>query len=264
MFCNLDLFKNPSQLAGQFRVGFLDRTLKCNDKKNSSIESFQASSNATKSLNGGLCRGRSVVVGEGCVDLIFAIDCSNSISEHNFNLSLAFAAQVVAQFNISADQARVALLTYDHRIHLNFNLGDKKTKNQTVEAIKSAGYCDGAMATGPVLKFMRTEILSKSRLNCKRVIFLLTGGKNNWSGDPIDEAEQIKNITDTEIYTISYGDSDLHWNVLSRLASKKEYFFAVREPVILNELIKKSFTLKLSKSSCFRMFRSLNLNVTDI
>ena len=126
MICNLDRFKNPSQLAGQFREGFLNRTVKCNNNKNSSIDSSQSGSNATKSSNEGLCRGRSVVVGEGCVDLIFAIDCSKSISEHNFNLSLAFAARSVAMFDISAGQARVALLTYDHKRHRHFNLGERK------------------------------------------------------------------------------------------------------------------------------------------
>ena len=264
MICNLDLFKNPSQLAGQFREGFLDRTVKCNDNKNSSIESSQSCSNAIKSSNEGLCRGRSVVVGEGCVDLIFAIDCSKSISEHNFNLSLAFVARSVALFDISAGQARVALLTYDHKRHRHFNLGEKETTEETVKAIQSASYCGGATATGPVLKHIRTKILPQSKSDCKRTIFLLTDGKNNWAGDPSDEAEQLKNINGTEIYTIAYGDSDLNWDVLSRLASKKEYFFAVREPVILNELIKKSFTLKLSKPSCFRMFRRLNRNSTDI
>ena len=114
------------------------------------------------------------------------------------------------------------------------------------------------------MKHIRTKILPQSKSDCKRAIFLLTDGKNNWAGDPSDEAEQLKNINGTEIYTIAYGDSDLNWDVLSRLASKKEYFFAVREPVILNELIKKSFTLKLSKPSCFCMFRRLNRNSTDI
>ncbi|XP_062499165.1 CUB and sushi domain-containing protein 1-like [Corticium candelabrum] len=208
-------FKNPSQLAGQFREGFLNRTVKCNNNKNSSIDSSQSGSNATKSSNEGLCRGRSVVVGEGCVDLIFAIDCSKSISEHNFNLSLAFAARSVAMFDISAE----------------------KTTEETVEAIQSARYCGGATATGPVLKHIRTKILPQSKSDCKRAIFLLTDGKNNWAGDPSDEAEQLKNINGTEIYTIAYGDSDLNWDVLSRLASKKEYFFAVREPITLSSVV---------------------------
>ena len=227
----------------------MDRNVVCIEEADTTESSVALGNDSlpVQASSSGACRGRAVVVGDGCVDLIFAIDCSKSISARNFNLSLQFAARSVALFDITAGQARVALVTYDHKRHPQFNLGDKNTTEATLAGIKAAPYCGGATATGPVLDYIRNHVITKSNGTCKKAVFILTDGQNNWAGDPISKAEDLKAINGVEIYAIAFGSSDLNWNILTRLASQKDYFFPVREPVILRDLIKKTFQLKLSK-----------------
>jgi hypothetical protein len=142
----------------------------------------------------------------------------------------------------------VALVTYDHKLHPQFNLGDKNDTDSTLNGINEAPYCGGATATGPVLDYIREQVITKSNNTCKRAVFILTDGQNNWAGDPISKAEELKAINGVEIYAIAFGSSNLNWDILRRLASQGSYFFAVREPVTLRDLIKEAFQLKLNYS----------------
>ena len=188
------------------------------------------SSKSTQKRRKGLCRGRSVTVGEGCLNLIYAVDCSKSINETGFNYSLDFVGSSVSLFDIDRGQARVALFTYDDKVYRQFRLGEINTTEGTLNAIKSADFCAGSTATRPVLIKIENEILKRRNESCRTAIFILTDGHNNWAGDPMDVADRIKKIPNVEIYTIAFGTNRLNEGVLRNLASNPDYYISVRNP----------------------------------
>ena len=202
------------------------------------------------------CRGRTVVVGEGCIDLIYIADCSKSVGEENFNDSLDFVGRSAALFNINNnatrnDTARVALITYDNRVHPIFNLGEKATLVETINAINKTKFCGGATAVRKVLKFVREKVLPISRPQCKKAIFLFSGGVNNWAGDPIKEANELKKEKGIEIYTIAFGVGQqgkrIDSKALETLASNPDYHFKVRNASNLGFALRKAFTTNVGK-----------------
>ena len=85
-------------------------------------DSNSSFSNISVNKRKGLCRGRSVTVGEGCLNLIYAVDCSKSINETGFNYSLDFVGSSVSLFDIDRGQAYVALFTYDNNVYTQLGL----------------------------------------------------------------------------------------------------------------------------------------------
>ena len=208
-------------------------------------------SNTTKTsekMRRGMCRGRSVTVGEGCLNLIYAIDCSKSV-ESGFNDSLGFVGSSVSLFDITHGQAKVALFTYDDKVYTHFKLGQIKTTEATVKAINSVPFCGGSTATRPVLLKIENEIVKRRNESCRTAVFILSDGNNNWAGNPMDVADRIKNIPKVEIYTIAIGSDSLNWNVLRQLASKEDYFIKVRNTSAIKDAIEKAHDIRIGTSN---------------
>jgi uncharacterized protein YegL len=245
------IFKSPEALAIQLRESFFDRTLACTDNPAlpnvpSSTPAFNQSDIAANLHHPGNCRGRAVVVGEGCVDLIFIVDCSRSVGLENFRQSLKFVTAASSLFDIARGSARVTLITYDHNVYQHFRLGDIKTFSALVTAISRAKFCGGATATSKVLKFVVQRVVPNTRPKCKKAIFLFTDGQNNWAGDPENEAdylrEEVKNV---EIYTIAFGER-INRPILESLASSvTDHFFHVRILEDFNRALDKAFTIDI-------------------
>ena len=273
-------FKSPMGLAFQLKETFTDRVGACVIEHNhtsspvqtatasASTETATASASTveinlpTEAYNkfpaSPDCRGRTVVVGEGCIDLIYIVDCSKSVGKENFTSSLDFVGRSAALFNINNDTnrndtARVALITYDNKVHPIFNLGEKATLVETITAINKTKFCGGATAVRKVLKFVREKVIPISRPQCKRAIFLFSDGVNNWAGDPIKEAQELKKEKGLEIYTIAFGvgkGKRVDSKALETLASNRNYHFKVEDASAIRDALKKAFTTKVGKILC--------------
>jgi hypothetical protein len=292
----LDLFKSTGEVAAQWRVNIIDRTIQCVDEDKTAnfaiippgeINTTQPTSNSTfpgpsnpasipvpthatdaltvnptknssqisadgdkfEKRGRGFCRGRSVTVGEGCVNLIYAVDCSKSVNETGFNYSLQFVGSSVSLFDIDRGQANVALFTYDHKVYTVFKLGQIKTTKDTLTAINEAIFCGGSTATRPVLVKIRNEIMKRGNNSCRTAIFILSDGNNNWAGDPMDVAEEIKAIPNVEIYTIAFSKSSVNWGTLRALASNPDYFIPVRNPDDIVKAVDESHDIRIDYSA---------------
>ena len=238
------MFKSPEALALQLKEAFVDRTLSCTGEAAVPISSSTPAHgrfNITRKLYRPMdCRGRAVVIGEGCIDLIYVVDCSKSVGIANFIEILKFVAISSSLFDIDGGVARVTLITYDHNVYQHFQLGEKNTTNDTLAAIGNATFCAGATATSKVLKFVIHRVMPNSRSECKRAIFLVTDGLDNWSGDPKNEAKILKEEKNLEIYTIAFG-LNINEPVLTSLASTSSHFFDVKHPEDMTTAIKQVF-----------------------
>lgn len=139
------VFRSPKALALQPKATFVDRTLSCaEDSVQITMQSSIRAYNVTGSLHNPVeCRGRTIVLGEGYIDLIYIyiVDCSQSVGLENFTEILKFVALSALLFNINSGAARVALITYDHNVYQHFNLGEKNSTNDTLAAISKSTFC---------------------------------------------------------------------------------------------------------------------------
>ena len=239
----LDMFKNSNELAAQLRETFIDRTLSC-DTSDANARGNASELNSTVGVNNDheekesdgstgedntFCLGRTVVLGEGCVDLIYAIDCSRSMTEDGFNKSKEFVSKTIRLFELDKGKERVCLITYDDEAHLEFCFDDMKSTSAAMAKVENATFCGGATSTTRLIQFIIEKVLNQTRGDCKKALFLISDGQNNWGGDPEKKSKRLKSLENFEIYTIAIGESSLGWDSLKRLASGSEHFFAVRD-----------------------------------
>ena len=241
-------------LAVQLKETFVDRTVSCTDNataQNVSSTPVRGRFNVTSKLQSPMeCRGRAVVVGEGCIDLIYVVDCSKSVGTQNFEDSLEFVGRSSSLFDIDGGKARVTLITYDDEVHEQFPLRENSTAKETAAAISNATFCAGATATRKVLKFVRQKVLPKSRPECKRAIFLFSDGLNNWAGDPKNEADSLKEEKNLEIYTIAFGTPGVKIDTpaLKSLASTPKYFYQVKDADDMRRALENAFSVDVGKA----------------
>ena len=135
-------------------------------------------------------------------------------------------------FDIDRGQANIALFTYDDKVYTHFKLGEINDTERAVKAINFVPYC-GTARTSPSLVLLKIakEIKLRSNDSCKTAVFILTNGYTaDCSGDLINASTRIKEIPNVKIYTIAFGDSTVYWDILSSLASNKNYVILIRHP----------------------------------
>ena len=204
-----------------------------------------------------LCSGRSIIVGEGCVDVAFAVDCSKSMKGDLFNQSIEFVILVMQIFSIVDDgAARFALLTYDDKptVHFNFDTfpSGASAIRDAINDITFSNYCWGATGTNKVLRELRNEVFSKSRSNCTKAAFLITDGHTNWGGSPVKVAKELRDDHNVTLYAIavssfnSEAEDTSGFDSLKDLVSKESYRMEVGK---IDDIIKQAFEITVSK--CF-------------
>ena len=196
------------------------------------------------------CQGRTVVLGEGCVDLIYAVDSSLSVTEKGFNDSINFVTKTLRLFDLSLGTERVYFITYDTKVRTYIRFGDNITTAKALEIVKNAIFTGGSTAVNAAFAYIVDVILPKARKKCKVVLFLLSDGENNWGGDPETKASKLKTTSNVEIYTIAIGKSQKGWDSLKRIASGHDNFYAVREPGDIEKFAKKAVEVPLGKNNC--------------
>eukprot|EP00118_Oscarella_pearsei_P019553 m.208365 g.208365 ORF g.208365 m.208365 type:complete len:1107 (+) comp39705_c0_seq1:79-3399(+) len=275
------LLKDPEELAAQLRFTFLDRVIACENQP-SPMESpptvSQTTANPTAEtatptpqsnnvieLGSSLCRGRSIIVGQGCVDTAFIVDCSGSM-ENLFNKSITFVTKVMNVFSdVDNRSARFAFVTYDDKVTVHFDFEKYSSMNRTevIDIINKVDFnseiCGGATATSKVLKKVNEKIFSSvENSKCTKAAFLITDGHTNWAGDPKKTAEKLKD-SGVDLYAFaiydkesSDGTDDLGINLdsLRGIASKEDYVMAVGD---ITTVIGKVFDVKANYTECGRV-----------
>lgn len=137
------------------------------------------------------CHGRTIVLGEGCVDLIYAIDCSFS-ARNSFNESKDFVSKTIRLFELEKGQERVSFVTYDQDIYLQFGFENATSSREAINLVQAAPFCGGSTSTNSLLDYVIDMLVPKTRKTCKKAMFLLSDGQNNWGGAPQKKAENLK------------------------------------------------------------------------
>lgn len=257
-----DTYDNPQKAAAQLVSNFVDRFVTCSDDSTASnltsdtdVEKGVARSSV---LTATWCKGGSpILVGTG-VDVVFVVDCSGSVGKDSFQQILKLVSVIVSLVDDHSGRARFAMVTYDTEQYLQFGLNRSLSQSEILQKIRAAKFCGGGTATRKVLDYVQKSVLQKSREASEKVVFVVTDGKTNWAGSPLESAKSIRSQSDTSIYCIAFG-SQVNKDEINRIASREDYVIRVRSS---NDVAKVADTIQTtegSKISIIKIFLQLLL-----
>lgn len=127
-------------------------------------------------------------------DVVFVLDSSTSVGEHNFGKVLDFSIEVLKLADIDSGNVRVAFITYSTSARIHFHFGDLQTKSEITTAIKNIPYVRGETNTQLALHVMWSEVFQKDgRVGAEKIAFVITDGVSNINDkQTIPEADRAK------------------------------------------------------------------------
>lgn len=92
-------------------------------------------------------------------DFVFLLDSSGSETAKGFNTQLAFISNFTSNFEVGADKAQFAAVTFSTAVHKNFYLNEHSTQASVLDAISKIQYTDGETYTDLGLNYVRNNVL---------------------------------------------------------------------------------------------------------
>lgn len=156
-------------------------------------------------------------------------------------------SKTIRLFELEKGSERVSLLTYDHEVHKEFGFRKATSTREAMALVSDAKFHGGATSTNRLLNYISSNVLPKTNETCKKALFIISDGQNNWGGNPKMKAEELKKSGNFEIYTIAIGESNLGWESLKAISSGAKYFFAVRDYESIEDIINIAIKVPMSK-----------------
>ncbi|XP_063230514.1 sushi, von Willebrand factor type A, EGF and pentraxin domain-containing protein 1-like [Bacillus rossius redtenbacheri] len=131
------------------------------------------------------------------VELVFLVDASSSVGEQNFASELRFVKKLLADFTVSVNDTRVAVITYASKDQVTVNVDHISAASEAnhkcsllQEQLPSVRYSGGGTYTlGALLQAQ--AVLAGARPTARRAVFLVTDGFSN-GGDPRPAARRLR------------------------------------------------------------------------
>ena len=211
------------------------------------------------------------------VELVFLVDSSASVGAENFFNELKFVKKLLADFTVSAEAARVAVVTFssknrvvrhiDHVSPLTGHRdlsadggGDPRHKCRLLEQeLPAIGYTGGGTYTlGALLEAQ--SVLEEARPEAVKAVFLITDGYSN-GGDPRPAAKRlreqgvrvftfgIRNGNVKELYDMASEPAQEH----SYIVDSFEEFEALARRALHEDLQTGSYLPQRNRSACDRL-----------
>ena len=206
------------------------------------------------------------------VELVFLVDSSASVGAENFFNELKFVKKLLADFTVSAQAARVAVVTFssknrvvrhiDHVSPLAGGDGDQQQRHKCrllEQELPAIGYTGGGTYTlGALLEAQ--SVLEGARPEAVKAVFLITDGYSN-GGDPRPAAKRlreqgvrvftfgIRNGNVKELYDMASEPAQEH----SYIVDSFEEFEALARRALHEDLQTGSYLAQSNRSACDRL-----------
>ena len=143
-------------------------------------------------------------------DIVFAVDASSSVKDHNFRVQLSFVSSIIKRLDVDMGNARAGLLSFQTIPRIHFYLNDYYTQDQILRAIKTIPYRFGSTNTADAIRTVRKVMFTQlrgARVDKKvpQILVLITDGVSNmYTNETIPEA-QAAHKSGIHIYTVGIG-----------------------------------------------------------
>ena len=151
------------------------------------------------------------------VDVFIVLDSSSSINEESYIIAKEFVADIVSDFTIGENNARVGVVIYGNTAHIEFDLDDSFDQATILYKIRNIPYLNQdtatlnlTTATGDAIMLMVNNSFTEARgarsphLAIPRVGIVLTGGVTNEELD-VYVAAQAARYKSIEMFAVGIG-----------------------------------------------------------
>ncbi|KAM9308293.1 uncharacterized protein PAF06_012480 [Gastrophryne carolinensis] len=126
-------------------------------------------------------------------DLVFIVDGSWSVGYKDFDTAKNWLINITSSFDIGPSYTQVAVVQYSDAPRLEFPLGQHRTNQLLINALKNMKYLGGNTQTGQAIKFATENVFPTSQrpnLTKNRIAIVVTDGKSQ--DDVTDIAAQAR------------------------------------------------------------------------
>lgn len=166
------------------------------------------------------------------LDLAFAFDGSDSLTEEEFRNLKEFAIGVVDSYNISPLDTRVAVLEYSNRPRIVLKLVDGDSSSQVIQTIRNIAPSRGNNSvTSEALEGAAKSVFTRqagSRIGVPKTLILVTHSKSS-SLLPVSQAVQGLRASGVRVYVIGIGPR-VDMKELRSIAAGESAIYLVQEP----------------------------------
>ncbi|KAM4705020.1 uncharacterized protein WCC33_009854 [Rhinophrynus dorsalis] len=138
-------------------------------------------------------------------DLVFIVDGSWSVGYTNFDTAKNWLINITSSFDISPSYTQVAVVQYSDFTRLEFPLGQHRSNQQLISALKSMKYLGGNTQTGRAIKFATENVFPSSQrthVAKNRIVIVVTDGKSQ--DDVVQFSEEAK-AQDIIMFAVGVG-----------------------------------------------------------
>lgn len=177
------------------------------------------------------------------------MDSSGSETTKGFKTQLAFISNFTSNFEVGANKAQFAAVTFSTGVHKDFYLNEHSTQASVLDAINKIQYTDGETYTDLGLNFVRNNVLQANhgaRPNVAKYVIVLTDGRSNDNSKTVQAAMALHNVPNVTVIAIGIGNA-IDMNELHIIATDRNHTFVVNNFDLLHtlevELVDKTCTL---------------------
>ncbi|KAM3929720.1 uncharacterized protein RB166_007378 [Leptodactylus fuscus] len=126
-------------------------------------------------------------------DLVFIVDGSWSVGYADFDTAKSWLINITSSFDIGPSYTQVAVVQYSDQPRLEFPLGQHRTNQQLINALKGMKYLGGNTQTGRAIKFATENVFPSSQrtnLAKNKIAIVVTDGKSQ--DDVVEIAAQAR------------------------------------------------------------------------
>ncbi|XP_060083006.1 cartilage matrix protein-like [Ylistrum balloti] len=149
---------------------------------------------------------------KGEKDIVFLVDTSGSISNQSEVQAVDFIYNVTKWLTIGPDDIQISVVTFNTEIDEKFKLKKFNSSAELLPNLKRLIYNSphGSTETAEALEFVRKTSFLPShggRPDANKTVVLLTDGQSDNPHNTLRQAELLKALNNTEIFTIGIGSA---------------------------------------------------------
>ncbi|XP_064653040.1 uncharacterized protein LOC135503409 [Lineus longissimus] len=184
----------------------------------------------------------------GCgsqADIIFLLDLSASIGEHNFRVQKDFIKSVVTRLQIGKEHVRVGVIPYNDDLVEPILLGRWNSKDTLFDALEKIPFIRGLTHTHLAIEHMRSTFNDHARKDVQKIGVVLTDGRSYYEHHTHRQADKAK-LEGCKLYAIGVG-SVANRAELHHIATDPTYIGSIYDTHVIEKI-----KTDVSRSSCLR------------
>ncbi|XP_062581120.1 collagen alpha-4(VI) chain-like [Saccostrea cucullata] len=192
------------------------------------VQDFDLLHTIQNQLTNAACQQAALHCQSAVADIVFAIDSSSSISSTDFSKQMIFIKNLVRQYNVGSNETQFSVVSFDSRVHPEFQLNKYQSKTQVLGALSGIRHHYGSTHTGDALEYIANTTFTPAnggRPGVERWVIVLTDGSSTSPTATVAAADKLHKMG-IEVISIGVG-SGANKAELEAIATDPQHVFKV-------------------------------------